>query len=165
MVEGNIQKDEEGNITVKGGIFKVGWDGSITSTWGTIGGFTITDHSIFSGVTVKDYEEARGISVWDAKTYWGQSHIFTTSIGADGNSVTTETISGSTYDFRLGNSLIYKGNLSGANSRGRMYLASNLYSFKANDSNISSHDDLKDDSYFIYGINYSNNLQIGSISG
>ena len=122
-------------------------DGSIISTWGKIGGFTITDHSIFAGAFTepKTFEEANGKTVFDARTYWGKSNQ-----------------NASTFDFRLGNSLIYKGNKSGTNSTGRLYLASNLYSYKSENSDITSLSQLDSEASFIFGINYSNNLQIGS---
>lgn len=127
--------------------FLIGWDGSVTATWGTIGGFTISDHSIFGGPFTKptDFASAEAINIFGAKTYWGA-----TSHNAD------------TYDFRLGNTLIYRGNKSGANSSGRMYLASNLYSFKAEDIDITSSDQLNNMSYFLFGINFNDNLQIGT---
>ena len=129
--------------------FLIGWDGSITATWGTVGGFTITDHSIFGSPFTEptDFASAEAINIFGAKTYWGQ-----TSHGAG------------TYDFRLGNTLIYRGDQNGANSRGRLYLASNLYSFRGGDADITSADGLKTDAYFIYGINKDDNLQVGSAS-
>lgn len=133
--------------------FKIGWDGGIISTWGNIGGFYISDHAIFGGplTALKEGEPnanwANGITVFGARTYWGE-----TSAGAG------------TYDFRLGNSLIYRGDQSGTNSIGRMYLASNLYSFKSGDTDITKAKDLQSESYFLFGINTSNNLQIGTVS-
>lgn len=122
-------------------------DGSIISTWGKIGGFTITDHSIFAGAFTepKTFEEANGKTMFDAKTYWGKTNK-----------------DASTFDFRLGNTLIYRGDQNGTNSRGRLYLASNLYSYRGGDNDIKSASDLKMDSFFIYGINKDDNLQIGS---
>ena len=129
--------------------FLIGWDGSITATWGTVGGFTVTDHSIFGSPFTEptDSAGAEAINIFGAKTYWGQ-----TSHGAE------------TYDFRLGNTLIYRGDQNGANSRGRLYLASNLYSFRGGDADITSANGLKTDAYFIYGINKDDNLQVGSAS-
>ena len=129
--------------------FLIGWDGSVTATWGTVGGFTITDHSIFGNpfTTPTTFDAAEAINIFGAKTYWGQ-----TSHGAE------------TYDFRLGNTLIYRGDQNGTNSRGRLYLASNLYSFRGGDADITSADGLKTDAYFIYGINKDDNLQVGSAS-
>lgn len=129
--------------------FLIGWDGSVTATWGTVGGFIITDHSIFGSPFTEptDFASAEAINIFGAKTYWGQ-----TSHGAG------------TYDFRLGNTLIYRGDQNGANSRGRLYLASNLYSFRGGDADITSADGLKTEAYFIYGINKDDNLQVGSAS-
>lgn len=129
--------------------FLIGWDGSVTATWGTVGGFIITDHSIFGSPFTKstDFTAAEAINIFGAKTYWGE-----TSHGAG------------TYDFRLGNTLIYRGDQNGVNSRGRLYLASNLYSFRGGDADITSADGLKTDAYFIYGINKDDNLQVGSAS-
>ena len=129
--------------------FLIGWDGSVTAAWGTIGGFTVTDHSIFGSPFTEptDSASAEAINIFGAKTYWGQ-----TSHGAG------------TYDFRLGNTLIYRGDQNGANSRGRLYLASNLYSFRGGDADITSANGLKTDAYFIYGINKDDNLQVGSAS-
>lgn len=131
--------------------FKIAWDGGIVSTWGKIGGFYISDHAIFGSPFTKPLKEtadwANGIGMFNVKTYWGKS-----------------SANASTYDFRLGNTLIYRGDQNGTNSRGRLYLASNLYSFRGGDSDITSSGDLKADSYFIYGINKDDNLQVGSAS-
>lgn len=130
--------------------FLIGWDGSVTATWGTVGGFTITDHSIFGGpfTELTDFASAEAINIFGAMTYWGQ-----TSHGA------------STYDFRLGNSLFYRGDKNSVSSSGRLYLASNLYSFRASEGdNITDPGTLSSESHFLFGINTSTNLQIGTVS-
>lgn len=132
-------------------------DGSILSTWGNIGGFTITDHSIFSGAgTISNFEAADKITSSKARTYWGKS-----------------SHNASTYDFRLGNSLFYDGSFS-ANGKtyGKLYLASNLYSIirtEQQSSSLLTKDQLDSAAYFIFGINNVEGntyprLQIGSAS-
>lgn len=155
--------NSEGNIIIDSSVssdpFKIGsnfsvdWDGTVYATdgrfegdiranTGTIGCFTITDHSIFAPqeTNPKDAEEK---TVYNVDTYWGRSYH-----------------SARTFDFRLGDCLLFKGDMSGTNSSGRLYLAANLYSYK--DTHITSAADLTKDAKFIFGINSDNNLQIGS---
>lgn len=129
--------------------FKIAWDGGVIATWGNIGGFYISDHAIFGGVSNIDSSNVENILVDHAETYWGQS-----------------TCGASTYDFRLGNSLVYDGSFS---TYGKLYLASNLYSIKRTSdagTTILSKGDIAASAYFMFGINNVNDgadrLQIGS---
>lgn len=121
--------------------FSVDKNGNIIATSGQIGGFYITDHSIFS--TNSPVENPESVSMIDTDTYWGRGEH------------------GSSYmDFRLGNTLFYDG--SGNGGKGKMYLFSNLYNIKNIPDNIATMKDLE--SYFMFGINNSSpaRLQIGS---
>lgn len=134
------------------GRFSIDWNGGVFADYGVIGGFAISKQSIFGSLISDNTNlynltatQVNNTNVFNSYTYWGKS-----------------AKKENTYDFRLGNSLIYQGNRTGGNSKGRLYLASNLYSIRGASEDITSENQLNNNSYFIYGINSSNNLQIGS---
>ena len=123
------------------GKFKIAWDGGVIATWGNIGGFIITDHSIFlkSGFN-GSFDDAKNITFKNADLYLGTI--------ASGKTAPA---------FALSDRLRFDGS---AGTNGKLYIASNIYRY----SNTTG---AADENYFLIGINNikgqdTNRLQIGS---